>query len=234
MVQDGRKEQGRLTNRTITIKRPGDPVAGPFSYPVSIMTEPHCRLFLVAPSGKDPGHLAACLESALSCGDIACLQLPPEPKTVEKLMPTAQAAGIAVLISADAQLAKNLNADGVQLTGDIPAYEAARSIVGPDRIVGITAGVSRHAAMQAAEAGADFVIIDQSATIDASEPVITWWAEVMEVPCIAQHPCGPEEISSLAVAGVDFVRPLDTMWDSPEAAREVTAAALATIAGAVS
>jgi thiamine-phosphate pyrophosphorylase len=196
------------------------------------MTEHRCRLFLVAPAGTNPDHLAACLESALSCGDIACLRLPPEPATVERLMPIAQAADIAVVIFADAPMARQYNADGVQLDGDLAVYEAARAIVGPDRIVGINASSLRHHAMQVAEAGADFVAIDQSATMDDGETVITWWAEVMQVPCVTQHPCTPDEITALAAAGVDFVRPLDAMWDSPEAARDVTAEALAAVAGA--
>ena len=118
------------------------------------------------------------------------------------------------------------------MNGGLEVYECARAIVGADCIVGIGVGNRRHDAMEASEAGADFVVIDQSATRDDDESIIAWWAEVMQVPCVTQYPCTAAEMNRLAAACVDFVRPLDAMWDSPQSARQVITEACAAITGA--
>src|SRR5690348_17839321 len=54
-------------------------------------------------------------------------------------------------------LAAEMECDGVHVGEEDMPYAEARRLLGPDRIVGVTCGDSRHRAVVAAEAGADYV-----------------------------------------------------------------------------
>jgi thiamine-phosphate pyrophosphorylase len=198
------------------------------------MQLPNCRLFLVAPSSGDPQALAACLSAALAAGDAASLLLPAEQPLVQALMEVAREHDVAVLIDEDAEMARSMDADGVHLSAADASYALARAQVGSDRIVGADCQSSRHRAMELAEAGADYVMLDQTFELAAGETLIAWWASVMEVPCVAKHPADARAIAELARAGADFVRPADDMWTSPEQATAVIRDANSAIAEAVS
>jgi thiamine-phosphate pyrophosphorylase len=108
-----------------------------------------------------------------------------------------------------------LEADGVHLrTSDDPqaAYRAAREALGKDGVVGLDAGISRHAAMLLAEAGADYVgfgaplhLKDRDKARDRREELIAWWAPIFQVPCVAFDVESREEAARLASAGADFI-----------------------------
>ena len=68
----------------------------------------------------------------------------------------------------------------------------ARRFLGADAICGVSAGGSRHNAMLAAEAGADYVsfgAFHASATLPGAAlippDILTWWSEAMTLPCVA-------------------------------------------------
>ncbi len=192
------------------------------------MEPPNCRLFLCA---RRTGGLA-CLEAALEAGDVASLLVVGEDAemTLRELMPLAQAKGVAVLVEGDAPLARRLGADGVEVEGR-RAFKAARDALGPDAIVGVRCR-TRHDAMEAAEAGADYIGLPWNEVPSIDESLIAWWAGLFVVPCVALGPAEPGEARRLAEAGADFVMPSERMWGSAEAAREVVAATQAVIAGA--
>ncbi len=196
------------------------------------MPSPNCRLFLVAPFGPEPARLAACLSAALAAGDAASLLVDADPDQVRELMPIAHAQDVAVLIGGDAALARELDADGVQVAASRQDYATARARIGDSGIVGADCGGDRHAAMELAEAGADYVMLDPNAQLNGGESLIAWWADVMEVPCIAAGASALDDITRLAHQGADFIRPSDAMWQSPEHATQVVTEANRAIAEA--
>lgn len=172
------------------------------------------RLFLVAPE-RDSALLMACLEAACGAGDVASILLPPG--TARETIAFAQSKAIAVLISDTMQP----GADGVHVEAAAEAVTAARRAVGQDRIVGAVAGSSRHLAMEAAEAGADYVALTQNGPGVGGEPIVKWCSAFFEIPCVAFEPVEAADLDTLLPQSPDFIRPSDAMWDGPDAARRV-------------
>lgn len=192
------------------------------------MELPKCRLFLVAPSNGDEVTAAACLDAALGAGDVASLLLRPKlpgvpGAMIEKLLPQAQRAGVAVLIEGDTRVAARLKADGVEVPAGRPLEDIAlaRKALPAGAIVGADAGSSRHTAMELAEAGADYIVLEGRESDGEARAV--WWAEVAMVPAVASGDFSAAEIATLADRGVEFVR-VEGDWSSPEAmARHIAA-----------
>ncbi|MFC3230297.1 thiamine phosphate synthase [Marinibaculum pumilum] len=142
------------------------------------------------------------------------------------LAAAAHADGVPVLLELAEDAPHRVGADGVYLTDPaLAAVEVAgwREALGPDGMVVAFCGASRHAAMEAAEAGADAVAFGGTDLAG----LIGWWAPLMEVPCIAAGVARPEEVAALAAAGADFILPDAALWDGGAAAVEAIAAALA-------
>lgn len=199
------------------------------------MTGPRCRLYLITPPALDPAVFAPVLAEALAGGDVACVQLrlkdvPDEAVLAagRLLMPIVQAAGAAFIVNDRPDLARALGADGVHVGQDDASYGEARKLLGPDAIVGVTCHDSRHLAMEAAEAGADYVAfgaIYPTATKEAktSAPLdlIGWWAELFETPCVAIGGITVENAAPVIAAGADFLAVSAGVWahkDGPRAA----------------
>lgn len=201
---------------------------------------PACRLYLITPSRIEPRAFADTLKAALDAGDVASLQLrlkgenetPPNADDVrraaEVLMPLAQERDVAFIINDRADLAAELDADGVHVgQGDMTCKEA-RKIVGPDRVVGITCHASRHLAMEAGEAGADYVAFgafyetDTKTPISKAEPeILTWWSNLFVLPCVAIGGITVANAAPLVRAGADFLAVSSGVWayaDGPAAA----------------
>ncbi len=126
---------------------------------------PSCRLYLITPPHIDD--LAAfgrTLAAAMDAGDVAAVQirLKDQPEAiiaaaVDALSPIIQARGAAVILNDDPVLAAKLKCDGVHIGQDDMPLAQARKVMGPDAMIGVTCHDSRHLAMEAAEAGADYV-----------------------------------------------------------------------------
>lgn len=139
------------------------------------------------------------------------------------LTPLAQSKGVAVVLSAAAELALKFGCDGIHLDAAVDDIGAARKILGPDRIIGAFAGHSRHLAMEAAEAGADYIAFSQNGPSIGGVPLVAWWAGIAEIPSVAFDPVEADGLDILLPQSPDFIRPSDTMWESPEDARRVIA-----------
>ena len=193
-----------------------------------------CRLYLLTPPAL-PDRFDATFARALGAGDIACVQLrlkdaPDDAvlRAAERLMPIAQAAGAAFLINDRPDLAARIGADGVHVSQTDAPYAEARRILGPDRIVGVTCHASRHLAMEAGEAGADYVAFGAFYPSTTKEPahqadveLLAWWADLMEVPCVAIGGITADNAEPLVRAGADFLAVTAGVWahpDGPEAA----------------
>jgi len=192
------------------------------------------RLYLITPPAFDPELFAADLEEALRGGDVACLQLRLKDvddaairRAAAVLKPIAEAQGVAFVVNDRPDLAAALDCDGVHVGEDDLPYAEARRLVGADRIVGVTCGASRHRALVAAEAGADYVAFGaffpsptKAATKYRADPeVLREWSETTVVPCcaiggISQQNCGP-----LVEAGADFIAVIGAVWSYPHGPR---------------
>lgn len=198
-----------------------------------------CRIMVLVETGAGaPARLGA----ALSAGDIASVVIAVSEGTpageVQALIAAAQSAGAAALIRDDARLARTLKADGVHLSaGNGKAYGEAREILGGRGIIGVDAGRSRHEAMVAGEAAAEYVafgipdhVADRVKAHHRRCELIAWWSEIFEVPVVAFDVTNAEEAGQLAAAGADFVALTLPAREPPAASGELLRAAYAAIA----
>jgi thiamine-phosphate pyrophosphorylase len=181
------------------------------------------QLYLVTPEVADPAAFSGALTAALGAGDVAAVLLrlaAADERTLinraKVLSPIVQNKGAALLIAGHAEIAARAGADGAHLTG-IEALQAALGSLRPARIAGCGGLTTRHDAMLAAEAGADYVMLgepdarNRRPSFDAILERVEWWAEVFEIPCVG-FAATFEEIEKLAAAGSDFVAAGDCIF----------------------
>lgn len=202
---------------------------------------PPCRLYLITPPQiGDLEAFAVTLGDALGAGDVAALQIRLKAvsdaevrRAVDVLGPVARAHGVAVIMNDRADLARGC--DGVHLGQRDGSVAEARRLLGPDAMIGVTCHDSRHLAMEAAEAGADYVAFGAffpttTKTVEhtASPETLTIWQETMEIPCVAIGGIDTTNAGALANAGADFVAVSGAVWSHPagpaEAVRGLNAA----------
>jgi thiamine-phosphate pyrophosphorylase len=204
-----------------------------------------CRLYLITPSRiEDPAAFARTLELALAAGDVAALQvrLKDQPDSVvetvtEAVRPLAQARGVAVIMNDRPDLAARLGCDGVHVGQEDASYAEARGAVGPGGIVGVTCHDSRGLAMEAAEAGADYVAFGAMFPSSTKDPkaqaeleLLTTWQADMYAPCVAIGGITVENVRQVVAAGADFVAVSAGVWSHPEGPAAAVAALNAEIA----
>ena len=200
------------------------------------MSEALCRLYLITPPRIDD--LAAfgrTLAHALDAGDVAALQIrlkdaPDDIVTaaVDVLIPIAQARGVAVILNDRPDLAARLGCDGVHVGQEDMPLAQARKIMGADAMIGVTCHDSLHLAMEAAEAGADYVAFGaffptttKDAPTRADPALLTGWQADMLIPCVAIGGITVENVREIARAGADFAAVSAGVWayaDGPGAA----------------
>jgi thiamine-phosphate pyrophosphorylase len=178
------------------------------------------RLFLVAPVNHGADAILACAAAAAAAGDAASIVIHPED--VARVTQPLQALGLAVLVDRDTTLISSARCDGVHLDATEDKVSRARADLGANVIVGAYCGASRHIAMEAAEAGADYVALAQTA-FAPGEPIIGWWSDLFEIPCVAIDPVDPADLDILLPQKPDFIRPSDAMWASPAEATRIIA-----------
>jgi thiamine-phosphate pyrophosphorylase len=199
---------------------------------------PSGRLYLVTPQLGDAAAFAGDVGAALQAGDIAAVLLRLERADERTMINRAKAIAavvqrhdIALLLEGYPELAARTGADGAHLTS-IEALTAAIPALKPDRIAGAGGLRSRHDAMLAAEAGADYVMFGEGdrrggrPPFDVIEERLNWWSELFEHPCVG-YAASLDEVAPLAQAGADFVALGDWIWTQ----REAPAAAIAAAAG---
>jgi thiamine-phosphate pyrophosphorylase len=193
------------------------------------MTEPGCQLYLISPPDVG-GNFAARLESALSAGPVAAFQLRMKDASdeaivaaAERLMPVCVAHDCAFVLNDRADLAKRVGADGVHIGQSDGSIAAARVLLGPSAQIGATCHDSRHLAMEAGEAGADYVAFGAfypsgtKETVHRPDPeILTWWSTMFELPCVAIGGITAENAAPLVEAGADFLAVSGGVWNHPD------------------
>jgi thiamine-phosphate pyrophosphorylase len=192
--------------------------------------EPRCRLYLITPPALDPLAFRDTLARALDAGDVAAVQLRLKGvdddairRAADALRPVAQERGVAFLLNDRADLAVEAGCDGAHLGRTDGDLRAARRLLGPDRTLGATCHDSRHLAMEAAEAGADYVAFGAFFPTETKETrhrpdpeILTIWSETTEVPSVAIGGITAENCGVLVRAGADFLAVIGAVWNHPE------------------
>ena len=203
---------------------------------------PPCQLYLISPldvGGGFPERLARALDAA----PVAAFQLRVKDvdqheaaRLAEPLQRLCGDRDVAFIVNDSVALAKRLSADGVHLgQGDGDPREA-RAVLGPGVQIGVTCHDSRHLAMEAGEAGADYVAFGSfhptttKAVNHRPDPsILSWWGTMFELPSVAIGGITPANARPLVDAGADFLAVSAGVWAHPDgeaAAVEAFAAVL--------
>jgi len=190
---------------------------------------PAPRLYLATPPVTDPAQFTQHLPALLAAADVAAVLLRLTPtdersmiQRVKALAPVIQKAGAAALLDGHFELVARAGADGANLIG-IDAMQEALPTLKPDRILGVGGLMTRHDAMVAGEAGADYVLFgepDATGERPSAEAIcerLDWWAELFEPPCVG-YATTMDEANLFAAAGADFVLVGDFIWQDSRGA----------------
>lgn len=184
---------------------------------------------IVRPALAGPRVEALLLRSGGSEGNLGDQDL---SRQIETLLPLAHGAGVPLVLEERADLVQSEGCDGVHVTADKARVAAVRRALGEDAIVGAACGDSRHLAMEAGEAGADYVSFGAfDPEPQAPDPeLLSWWQEMMEPPCVAMGGITLQNAPALASAGADFLALRNAVWNherGPLAAIKTLAKAIA-------
>jgi thiamine-phosphate pyrophosphorylase len=185
-----------------------------------------CRLYLITPPKLDLDGFLPALTAALEAGDVAALQLRWKEATASQIEAAAAAVapltrrhGVALILNDDAALAAKIGCDGVHLGQTDGSVAEARRLMGKDAMIGVTCHDSRHLAMDAAEAGADYVAFGaffptttKDAGFTADPEMLSIWQETMQTPCVAIGGITVGTAAQLAQAGADFLAVSAGVW----------------------
>jgi thiamine-phosphate pyrophosphorylase len=193
------------------------------SRPKQAEPRPAPRLYLITPPVTDAAQFASELTAVLGAADIAAVLMrlaDGDERTlinrVKALAPVVQDKGAALLLDGHPDLVARGGADGAHLAG-IDAFNAALEQLKPERIAGAGDLTSRHDAMSAAEAGADYIMFGEpGSALNATQERVAWAAELFELPCVA-YANDMTELAPLVAAGADFIA-ADFIWRDPRGA----------------
>jgi thiamine-phosphate pyrophosphorylase len=207
---------------------------------------PQPRLYLFTPLLDDTATFASALDAVLAAGDVAAVLLrlgDADERTlinrVKSIAAVVQRRDIALLLDGLPDIVGRAGADGAHLTG-VETLQGALATLKPDRIAGVGGLRSRHDAMLAGEANADYVMFgepDRRSNPGKRPPLaailerVEWWAELFQSPCVG-YAAAADEIRLLAEVEADFVALGEWIWNEPGGARAAVAAAAGNVTAA--
>ncbi len=193
-----------------------------------------CGLYLISPQevgGAFPDRLKAALEPGLA----AAFQLRVKgvdehelARLAEPLQRLCADCEVSFIVNDSVALARRLGADGVHLGQSDGDIREARAALGPAAQIGRTCHDSRHLAMEAGEAGADYVAFGAfyPTTTKPSDyrpdpSILTWWSALFEIPCVAIGGITADNAKPLVDAGADFLAVCQAVWGANDPAEAV-------------
>ena len=189
---------------------------------------PPCQLYLISPPAIDDA-FANRLGTALDAGPVAAFQLRLKglddhavARAAEPLQRVCADRDVAFIVNDSMALAKRLGADGVHLGQQDGDPREARILLGPAAQIGVTCHDSRHLAMSAGEAGADYVAFGSFYPTTTKQvrhhpdpSILGWWTTLFELPCVAIGGITPANCAPLVDAGADFLAVCGAVWNDP-------------------
>ena len=189
-----------------------------------------CRLYLITPPQFELAVFADSLAAALDGGDVARVQLRLKDadndtirEAIEKLMPVCHASDVAFVVNDRPDLAAECGADGAHIGADDGKFGNARRLLGDAAILGVSCYNSRHAAIEAGEAGADYVAFGAFYQTQSKMPrsratpeILEWWHQLSIVQSVAIGGSTAENCAPLVRAGADFLAVIAAVWDHPD------------------
>jgi thiamine-phosphate pyrophosphorylase len=189
-----------------------------------------CQLYLISPldvAGVFPERLAR----ALDAGPVAAFQFRVKgvdehsaARLAEPLQRVCAEREVAFIVNDSISLARRIGADGVHLGQSDGDIGEARERLGRNAQIGLTCHASRHLAMEAGEAGADYVAFGaffptttKQVEHRAEPAILTWWQTLFELPCVAIGGITPDNCAPLVSAGADFLAVSSAVWNGDEA-----------------
>lgn len=209
-----------------------EPDFDPIEFPQPQRTEP-AKLYLISPQevgGAFPDRLKAALEPEIASAfqlrvkDVSEHEL---ARLAEPLQRICADGDVAFIVNDSMQLAKRLGSDGVHLGQSDGDVRDARALLGPSAQIGKTCHDSRHFAMEAGEAGADYVAFGafyptttKPSNYRPAPSILSWWSTLFEIPCVAIGGITPDNATPIVEAGADFIAVCQAVWgkDDPGAA----------------
>ncbi len=196
-----------------------------------------CQLYLVSPldvSGDFPDRLGR----ALDAGPVAAFQFRVKgldeheaARLAEPLQAICAARDMTFIVNDSISLAKRIGADGVHLGQDDGSAADARRELGKEAQIGVTCHNSRHLALEAAEAGADYVAFGafyptttKAVSHVAKPALLRWWHVWSELPSVAIGGITLDNAGPLIEAGADFLAVSAGVWQHPDGAEAAVAA----------
>jgi thiamine-phosphate pyrophosphorylase len=196
-----------------------------------------CALYLVSPPRLELKKFLPLLSEAFAAGAVKAFQLrlkEAEDKEViaaaQEMIPLCRQHDIAFIINDRPDLVVQCDADGVHLGQEDMRVKEARTIIGPNRVIGVSCHASKDMAMRAAEDGADYVAFGaffptKSKPQEKVEKwgiptpeIVEWWSTHTNVPCVAIGGMTPENCKPLVKAGADFIAAITSVWEHPKGA----------------
>ena len=195
---------------------------------------PPCQLYLISPPEIGPmfvGRLARAIAAGENGMQVAAFQFRVKgmdqheaARLAEPLRDMCREREVAFIVNDSIALAKRLEADGVHLGQADGTVTEAREALGSQAQVGVTCHASRHLAMEAGEAGADYVAFGaffESGTKKSEHrpnpEILEWWSGLFEIPCVAIGGIAPGNAAPLVQAGADFLAVSGAVWSGDEA-----------------
>ena len=200
----------------------------PAEFPPPRRTEP-CRLYLISPQDVG-GDFPEQLKAVAEVESVAAFQLRVKDRSeheiarfAEPLQRICADAGVAFIVNDSVALAKRLGADGVHLGQQDGDVREARALLGPQAQIGVTCHDSRHLAMEAGEAGADYVAFGafyptqtKPSEYRPDPSILAWWSSLFEIPCVAIGGITPQNAGPLVAQGADFLAVSHALWSAAE------------------
>lgn len=205
----------------------------PIDFPPPARTEP-AKLYLISPQDVG-GAFPDRLRTALGGGEVAAFQFRVKDvnehelaRLAEPLQRICADQDCAFIVNDSMSLAKRIAADGVHLGQSDGDPREARALLGPAAQIGRTCHDSRHLAMEAAEAGCDYVAFGafyptttKPSHYRPAPSILSWWATIAEVPCVAIGGITPDNVGPLIDAGADFIAVCQAVWGQADPAAAV-------------
>lgn len=177
-----------------------------------------CRIVLISPAGESADGFAARFSAAIQGGDIASIILPANGMDeasfqafAEKIVPIAQAAGIAAIVADDTRIAGRVQADGIHIDGKRAALAEAIESFHPKLTVGAGGAKTRDVALELGEERPDYIFFGRFGYDNKPDPhqrnlsLGGWWAEMIQIPVIVMAGSDIRSVEQVAATGADFV-----------------------------